>query len=44
MRISMILFITLITFFSASASEPISKNKVKPIELTKVTFLEKVFN
>jgi thioredoxin len=44
MRISMILFITLITLFSASASEPISKNKVKPIELTKVTFLEKVFN
>lgn len=44
MKISTILFIALITFFSASASEPQGKNTVKPIELTKVTFLEKVFN
>ena len=44
MKISMILFMALITFFSASASEPPSKDTVKPIELTKATFLEKVFN
>lgn len=44
MRISTILFIALITCFSVSASEPQSKNSVKPIELTKATFLEKVFN
>lgn len=44
MRIPTILFLTLITFFSVSASEPQSKDKVKPIELTKATFLEKVFN
>ena len=44
MRIPTILFLALITFFSVSASEPQSKEKVKPIELTKATFLEKVFN
>lgn len=44
MRIPTIFFLALITFFSVSASEPQSQNKVKPIELTKATFLEKVFN
>ena len=44
MKISTILFIALITCFNASASEPQGKNTVKPIELTKATFLEKVFN
>ena len=44
MRIPTILFVMLIIFFSTSASEPQGKNTQKPIELTKVTFLEKVFN
>ncbi|MCE5205331.1 MAG: thioredoxin [Porphyromonadaceae bacterium] len=44
MRIQTILFLALIAFFSVSASEPQNKEKVKPIELTKTTFLEKVFN
>ncbi|MDD2314539.1 MAG: thioredoxin [Proteiniphilum sp.] len=34
----------LCTFFGVTASEPQSKSTVKPIELTKATFLEKVFN
>ncbi len=44
MRSSFILFMVLCTFFGVTAAEPQSKNKVKPIELTKATFLEKVFN
>jgi|AGTN01.1.fsa_nt_gi thioredoxin len=34
----------LFVLFAASASEPQTKKTVKPIELTKVTFLEKVFD
>lgn len=44
MRSSFILFMLLCTFFGVTASEPQSKSTVKPIELTKATFLEKVFN
>lgn len=44
MRSSIILFMLLCTFVGATASEPQSKNTVKPIELTKATFIEKVFN
>lgn len=44
MRKSIILFVLLITTFSLSAAEPMGKITVKPIELTKATFLEKVFN
>jgi thioredoxin len=35
---------SLFIVFAAAAAEPESKQKVKPIELTKATFLEKVFN
>ena len=44
MRSSFILFMLLCTFFGVTASEPQSKSTVKPIELTKATFLEKVCN
>lgn len=44
MRNIITLLMSLFIVFAASAAEPESKTKVKPIELTKATFLEKVFN
>src|SRR5690606_4576993 len=44
MRNSIILFMLLCSFFGATASEPQNSSTVKPIELTKATFIEKVFN
>lgn len=38
------LIAALLFVLAASATEPESKKSVKPIELTKATFLEKVFN
>jgi len=38
------LIAALLVVLAASATEPQSKKSVKPIELTKATFLEKVFN
>lgn len=38
------LLAVLLIVLTASASEPRNKNTVKPIALTKATFLEKVFN
>ncbi len=35
---------SLFIVFAAAAAEPQGKKKAKPIELTKATFLEKVFN
>lgn len=44
MRSIITLLMSLFIVFAAAAAEPESKQKVKPIELTKATFLEKVFN
>ena len=44
MRKITILFAALMVIVSVSATEPKEKKTVKPIELTKATFLEKVFN
>lgn len=44
MRSIITLVMSLFIVFAASAAEPENKTKVKPIELTKATFLEKVFN
>ncbi|MBK5195369.1 MAG: thioredoxin [Proteiniphilum sp.] len=38
------LLVALLIVLAASSTEPQSKKSVKPIELTKATFLEKVFN
>jgi thiol-disulfide isomerase/thioredoxin len=44
MRRFITLFVLLFVILAASASDPKEKETVKPIELTKATFLEKVFN
>lgn len=44
MKKIIILFAALIVIVSVKASEPERKETVKPIELTKATFLEKVFD